>query len=181
MKFGLFYQLPCAPTQEVAARFRQAAGPLFGLLSKYLGDQWTVGDWEGLQAAARRDLPSWLIAMRDRIIPQTDEAPQDLKEYDPEWGRATFTGTLGASCDHAQMLAAVKVPMLYTHHFRRIDAESGALIWAASDQQAAYACKLVRAAGQRIEYRSFNTVGHRMHSLDCQLFAHTLIEWASTL
>jgi pimeloyl-ACP methyl ester carboxylesterase len=54
---------------------RQPAGPLFGLLSKYLGDQWTVGDWQGLKSAARRDLPSWLAVMRDRIIPQTEEPP----------------------------------------------------------------------------------------------------------
>ena len=47
--------------------------------------------------------------------PQTDEPPQNLKEYDPEWARASFTGTQTASCDHAQMLAAVKVPVLYTH------------------------------------------------------------------
>jgi hypothetical protein len=119
--------------------------------------------------------------MGDRIIPQTDKPPQELKEYDPEWGRATFTGTLGASCEHAQMLAAVKVPMLYTHHLRSIDVESGGLFGAASDQQAAYACELIRSAGQRIEYRSLKTVGHRMHSLDPQLFAHTLIEWSSTL
>jgi pimeloyl-ACP methyl ester carboxylesterase len=160
---------------------RQSAGPLFGLLSKYLGDQWTVGYWDGLKAAAPRELPSWLTAMRDRIIPQTNEPPQELKEYDPEWGRATFNGTLAASCDHARMLAAVKVPVLYTHHFRAIDPESGALVGAASDQQAEYACKLMRSAGQRIDYQSFPTMGHRMHSLDPQLFAKTLIEWASTL
>jgi pimeloyl-ACP methyl ester carboxylesterase len=28
---------------------RQSPGPLFGLLSKYLGDQWTVGDWKALR------------------------------------------------------------------------------------------------------------------------------------
>jgi pimeloyl-ACP methyl ester carboxylesterase len=119
--------------------------------------------------------------MRDRIIPQTDEPTQELKEYDPEWARAFISGTVAASCDHAQMLAAVKVPILYTHHFRAIDSESGALIGAASDQQAAYACKMMHSAGQRVDYRSFPTIGHRMHSLDPQLFAQALIEWASSL
>jgi pimeloyl-ACP methyl ester carboxylesterase len=61
---------------------RQAAGPLFGLLWKYLGEQWSVGDWEGLKVAARRDLPASLAAMRDRLIPQSYEPPQELKEYD---------------------------------------------------------------------------------------------------
>jgi hypothetical protein len=79
------------------------------------------------------------------------------------------------------MLAAVKVPVLYTHHARAIDPESGALIGAASDQQAAHACILMRFTGQRVDYRSFPTMGHRMHSLDPQLFVQTLIEWVSTL
>jgi len=79
------------------------------------------------------------------------------------------------------MLAAIRVPALYTHHSRAIDQESGALIGAASDQQAGYACKRMRSAGQRFDYRSFLTIGHRMHSLDPQLFAQTLIEWSATL
>jgi pimeloyl-ACP methyl ester carboxylesterase len=160
---------------------RQATGALFGLLSKYLGDQWTVGDWHGLKAAALRELPSSLGLMRDRIIPQTDEPTQELREYDPEWARAFISGTVAASCDHAQMLAAVKVPVLYTHHFRAIDSESGALVGAASDQQAAYACRVMHSAGQRVDYRSFPAMGHRMHSMDPQLFAQTLVDWASSL
>src|ERR1700735_4744521 len=31
---------------------RQAIGPIFFLMSKYLGDQWSVGDWSGMHAAA---------------------------------------------------------------------------------------------------------------------------------
>ena len=49
------------------------------------------------------------------------EPPQNLKEYDPEWARAFWTGTVAASCDHARMLASVKVPVLLTHHFRMVD------------------------------------------------------------
>jgi pimeloyl-ACP methyl ester carboxylesterase len=100
---------------------------------------------------------------------------------DPEWARAFSTGTVAASCDHAKMLAAVKVPVLYTHHLRSTDPESGALIGAASDQQAAYACELIRSAGQRVDYRSFPTMGHLMHQQDPPLFGQTLDEWASTL
>jgi pimeloyl-ACP methyl ester carboxylesterase len=160
---------------------RQGAGPFFALLSKYLGDQWSIGDWVGLQAAAARELRGYASGMAGRLIPPTGEPPQNLKEYDPEWARASCAGTLAASCDHAQMLAVVKVPVLYTHHFRSIDPQSGTHLGAASDRQAAYACELVRTAGQGVDYRSFPTMGHYMHSQDPELFAQTLGKWASTL
>jgi pimeloyl-ACP methyl ester carboxylesterase len=73
---------------------RQGLGPLFALLSKYLGDQWSVGDWVGLQAAISRELGGYASVMAPRLIPQTDEPPQNLKEYDPEWARAFCAGTL---------------------------------------------------------------------------------------
>ena len=168
-------------TTSCGDSIRQGAGPFFALLSKYLGDQWSVGDWAGLQTAAPRELRGSSAGMAGRLIPATGEPPQHLKEYDPEWARATSAGTLAASCDHAQMLAAVKVPVLYTHHFRSIDPESGVHLGAASDRQAAYACELIRSAGQRIDYRSLPTMGHYMHSQDPRLFTQTLVEWASTL
>ena len=46
---------------------------------------------------------------RCRFIRSPDEPPQKLKEYDPEWGRAFWAGTVGASCDHERMLRNVKV------------------------------------------------------------------------
>ena len=160
---------------------RQLAGPFFALLSKYLGDQWSIGDWSGLQTIGVRGLRGYAAAMASRLIPLTGEPPQHLKEYDPEWARATSNGSLAASCDHAQMLASVKVPVLYTHHFRNIDPQSGAHLGAASDRQAAYVCELIRSAGQRIDYRSFPTMGHYMHVQNPQLFAHTLVEWSATI
>ena len=55
-----------------------------------------------------------------------EEPPQELKEYDPEWGRAFWTGTVAASCDHERMLRSVKVPhVLLTHHFRVVDEATG--------------------------------------------------------
>jgi len=63
---------------------RQFAGPAFALNAKYLGEQWSIGDWHGLVEALRRLLPPgagppWLA----------DEAPpQNMKEYDPGWGKA---------------------------------------------------------------------------------------------
>jgi hypothetical protein len=85
------------------------------------------------------------------------------------------------------MTARAENPLdaLPTHHSRSIDPESRALIGAASDQQASRACELMRLAGQRVDYHSFPTMGHRVHSLDLdpELFARTLVlvEWAQTL
>jgi pimeloyl-ACP methyl ester carboxylesterase len=156
---------------------QSAVSAIFALRSKFLGDQWSVGQWVAFKEAARRELRPGL----EMSIPQTDEPPQNLKEYDPEWARAFVSGMAAASCDHARMLAAVKVPVLYTHHFRSIEPPSGILNGAASDQQAACACELMRSAGQRVDYRSFPTMGHAMHQQDPQLFVQTFIEWSSTL
>ena len=35
---------------------------MFALWRKYLGDQWTIGDWEAMVAAAPDELPRWLAA-----------------------------------------------------------------------------------------------------------------------
>ena len=80
-----------------------------------------------------------------------DEPPQNLKEYDPEWGRAFWTGTVAASCDHARMLKAVKVPVLFTHHFRHVDEATGFVMGAISDLQAGRVRALVEEAGQPFE------------------------------
>src|SRR5215510_9863858 len=65
---------------------RQCAGPFFALLSQFLGDQWSIGDWTGLQAAARQLDSGTLAAVQaGRLVLQTDQPPQNLKEYDPEW------------------------------------------------------------------------------------------------
>ena len=85
-------------------------------------------------AAAPETLPAWLAG----VFPMPAEPPQTpASEYDPEWGRAFWTGTVGASCDHDRMLRAVKVPVLLTHHFRHVDPTTGLLMGAASDTQVA--------------------------------------------
>ena len=149
------------------------------LWSRYLGDQWSIGDWDGMIAAAPREVPPGIAAIVAGRA--EDGVPQRLKEYDPEWGRAFWTGTVAASCDHARMLASVKVPVLFTHHFRNIDEATGTLMGASSDLQAMRACELIRAAGQPVDYQSFPAMGHSMHGQDPQLFADTLIAWAATL
>ena len=109
------------------------------------------------------------------------EPTQNLKEYDPEWGRAFWSGAVAASCDHARMLARVKVPVLMTHHLRFVDESTGRLMGAISDVQAARVKELVTAAGQRFDYKSFPAMGQMVHSQDPKLFADTLIEWATQL
>jgi pimeloyl-ACP methyl ester carboxylesterase len=162
---------------------RQCIGPVFALYSKWLGDQWSIGNWEGLQAAAPRELPAWIAMLLDPMLSGGNTAgpPQNLKEYDPEWGRAFWSGTVAASCDHARMLSSVKVPVLFTHHFRHIAEETGFLMGAISDLQAARARELVAAAGQPFEYRSFPEMPHSMHGADPKRFVQTLVEWATTL
>jgi pimeloyl-ACP methyl ester carboxylesterase len=154
---------------------RQGIGVIFWLWSTYLGDQWSIGDWEGAVAAAPEVLPRW---MQPAFVPP-DTPPQTIKEYDPEWGRAFHSGTVAASCDHERMLGSVKVPVLLTHHFRKVDPESGCLMGALSDLQANRVRGLLAAAGVTVDYRSFEQMGHSMHGQDPSLFARTVVDWAS--
>ena len=135
-------------------------GGVFRSWSQFLGDQWSIGAWEELREG---------------------EPPQNLKEYDPEWGRAFWSGSVAASCDHERMLRSVKVPVLFTHHFRRVDEATGVLLGASSDLQAARVCELLREAGVSVDYRSFDEMGHSMHGQDPQLFTDTVVDWASKL
>ncbi|HEY2287280.1 MAG TPA: alpha/beta hydrolase [Streptosporangiaceae bacterium] len=171
---------------------RQAIGPLFAMWNKWLGDQWSIGDWPGMLAATPLELPERILRALAAMMGDGGgepglsagpaiEPPQNLKEYDPEWGRAFWTGTVGASCDHERMLASVRVPVLFTHHFRRVDEASGTLLGAISDLQAARARELVEGAGQRFDYQSFPEMPHSMHGADPALFARTVTEWASAL
>ena len=156
---------------------RQGIGSMFHLWNTYLGDQWSIGDWDGVVAAAPTFLPPW---MQGLFSPRA-EPPQNLREYDPEWGRAFWTGSVAASCDHERMLRAAKVPVLLTHHFRRVDDETGVLMGALSDVQATRVRELLREAGVPVDYRSFETMGHSMHGQDPQLFTDTLVDWVSSL
>ena len=165
---------------------RQGMGPVFAVWSKWLGDQWSVGDWAGSLRAIPREVPPVLLgglaAMADAQSPPPGaEPPQNLREYDPEWARAFVTGTVGAGCDHAAMLASVRVPVLFTHHFRRVDPATGHLLGAIADQQADRVRQLVEAAGQPFTYRSFPEMPHSMHGSDPELYARTVTDWASTL
>ena len=170
--FGMEFRTTCGHNQH-----QSLVSLMFTAFSKYLGDQWSIGDWRGFVAAVRTTMPPMLAAR------PYDEAspPQMLKEYDPEWARATIEGTLSASCDHARMLAHVKTPVLLTHHFRGIEPVTGLFGGALSDEQAAHAGALVTSNRQRFDYQSFPEMGHFMHAQDPDLYARVVTEWVETL
>ena len=152
---------------------RQTIGPMFDLWSTFLGNQWSIGAWDAMREGAATHLPEHL-----RFIPLAAEPPQNLKEYDPEWGRAFWTGTVAAACDHERMLRSVKVgSVLLTHHRRNLDETTGVLLGAMSDQQAQRVRDLLSEAGVTVDYRSFPEVGHAMHGERPDLFVDTLLDW----
>ncbi len=165
---------------------RQSIGPLFSLWNKYLGDQWSLGDWDGLQQAIPQMLPMTMLRGIAAMFPppegpQPAGIPQNLKEYDPEWGRAFVSGAATASCDHATMLSNAKVPVLLTHHFHATDETTGTLVGALSDLQARRAGDLVTAAGQDFTVLSFPDMPHAMHSYQPKLYTDTVVDWARRL
>jgi len=149
---------------------------IFTAFSKYLGDQWSVGDWAGFVHTVKTEMPPVLAAR-----PYGDTPPQTLKEYDPEWARACIEGTISASCDHASMLSQVKVPVLLTHHLRAIEPTTGLFMGALSDEQAARVGELIKARGQRFDYQTFPAMGHSMHGQDPVLYARVASEWIASL
>ncbi len=170
----------------VGQSIRQGIGPLFALWNKYLGDQWSIGDWDGLQPAIPRTLPLWMLKGIGAMFPPiegapTEGIPQNLKEYDPEWGRAFASGIATASCDHDNMIASVKVPVLFTQHFYSVDESTGNLVGALSDLQANRVKQLVVEAGQDLTFHAFPEMPHAMHLYEPKLFTDTVTEWASGL
>jgi pimeloyl-ACP methyl ester carboxylesterase len=183
---GAYYEDPPLFASDVrpavGQSIRQSIGPIFAVMAKYLGDQWSIGDWGGMVTALPTELPGWMTMLAGAFGMSGDDGPpQALKEYDPEWGRAFWTGAFYASCDHERMLRSVKVPVLFTHHFRMIDEPTGALMGATSDVQAARVRQLVTDAGQSCEYVSLPATPHSLHGTDPQLYVDTLVGWAETL
>jgi pimeloyl-ACP methyl ester carboxylesterase len=182
---GAYYEDPPLFSSDVrpavGQSLRQAIGPVFDLMATYLGDQWSIGDWDGMVAAIPTDLPPWMSMVAGAFGAGGDGPPQTLKEYDPEWGRAFWSGAFYGSCDHERMLSAVKVPVLYTHHFRMIDEPTGALLGATTDLQADRVRQLVTAAGQPFEYVDLPETPHSLHGTDPRRYVDTLVGWAGTL
>ncbi|MGH6911095.1 MAG: alpha/beta fold hydrolase, partial [Phenylobacterium sp.] len=154
-------------TPAYAPSIRQTiVGPVFERLATYLGNQWSVGDFAGL---------------RGGMGGPAAQPPQNLREYDPEWGRAHVEGTVAASCRHDRMLASVKTPVLLTHHGRRVDEATGRLIGALTDFQARRAGEIIKGTGQPFEYVSLPDAAHAMHETQPARFAGVVRDWAKNL
>lgn len=183
---GALYEDPPLFASELAPEcgpgMRQGLGPYFGLLNKYLGDQWSIGDWEGfLAAGAEADLAPMVKARTRALAAAGAEPPQNFKEYDPEWGRACATGSISAGCDHGRMLRQVRCPVLLTHHSWEIDEATGNINGALSGLQAQRVQELVAAAGQPIKYEVFPEMPHSMHRTAPEQYARLLLDWATGL
>jgi len=135
---------------------------------------------------ARRRLGRPQDGSRDRSlavpahVPLPGEPPQNLKEYDPKWSRASWEGTVAKNCPHETLLAQVKRPVLLTHHMRYVNPETGNLLGAMTDLQAAKARELMAAAGVPIEYASLPDAAHAMHNIDPKRFADLVAGWEET-
>lgn len=162
-------------TPAIGQGIRQAVGPGFRLMRDYLGDQWSVGDWEGFCAANARDFPEMKAWFNPSVV------PQNLQEYDPEWARVFYEGTVALNCPHDVMLAAVKAPILLTHHARTVNPANGNLVGALSDEQAARARELIETAGVEVAYESVPDALHMMHQFDPKRYARLLTDWAECL
>jgi pimeloyl-ACP methyl ester carboxylesterase len=171
----------------VGPSIRQAIGYRFRLLHKWLGAQWSVGDVAGLRKAMATETPAWIFSAIDAAVAADNEPPlpgvndEMLREYDPEWADAFYTGRVGLTCDHENMLGQVKVPVLFTHHFRVTDPETGNLLGAISDQQVSHVRKLIEGTGNPFTYRSFEAMPHSMHGADPATFVQAIDEWVETL
>lgn len=153
-------------------------GSMFRIWSRHLGDQWSIGDWEGLVKAIDEGPSSVNSRM---LFPDPTQPPQNFREYDPEWARAFYDGTVAVNCPHDRMLSQVKTPVLITHHMRSVHPETGAPTGALTEEQAHRAKQLVEAAGQRCDYQDHPTAMHMMHLFDPELFAETVTKWEQSL
>lgn len=177
---GTFLEDPPLFSSELLPRhgqsIEQAAAGIFRLWSTHLGDQWSVGDWAGYVNAIRTSENAGL-----RQVPVPDDAPQSMLEYDPEWARAFFEGTVAASCPHDRMLSKVNGPVMFTHHMRVVDPASGHLVGAVSDLQAEVSMSLMRGNGATVEYVSMPDAPHVLHTLDPDRYVEVLRTWAAGL
>lgn len=170
-----FFASELIPTCGHSVR-QTVVGPIFESYRNFLGDQWSVNNWVGMMAAMKRSGSPAIAA-----FPSPSEPPQNLKEYDPEWARAFWEGTVAINCPHDRMLAQVKVPALMTHHSRFIDPKNGILFGALSDLQAAKVCELVASSGAKIDYLSLPDATHVLHAADPARYIKALTDWAATL
>ena len=158
---------------------RQCIGPMFDLWSTYLGDQWSIGAWDAMRAAAP-DAAARAWMRRDRR--SRDEPPQNLKEYDPEWGRAFWTGTVAAvvrpRADAAQRQGRrCCSPTTSASSTTRPACCSGRCPTSRPQRVQ----ELLTEAGVARRVPLVPDVGHSMHGTGPELYVDTLLDWTATL
>ncbi|KAH8895625.1 alpha/beta-hydrolase [Thozetella sp. PMI_491] len=182
---GAIYEDPPLFASETTPAIGQSvmqtvAGPFFSLWYKWLGGQWTVGDVTGMAAAIPKEIPAWIQPYLALTSGPTG-LDISLTEYDPEFGAAFASGIVGLTCDHEAMLTHVKTPILFTHHSRLIDPETGNLLGAISDTQAQYVQDLITNNGNNsFTMLSFPLASHDMHSTDPGTYVTSITTWMAS-
>ncbi|KAI3394226.1 hypothetical protein diail_3001 [Diaporthe ilicicola] len=158
---------------------KSMAAAIFKIRHKWLGSQWSVGNTDGMHHAMMHELPTWIPRAVRGVMAKTKFGPvlPNVKEYDPEWAESFWDGRMGAGCDHENMLEQVRVPVLLTHHYRKVDVKSGALAGAISDMQVEHVKKLVEGGGNSFTYKSFPRMTHSMHGHDPACYVSTVTAW----
>ena len=124
-------------------------------MAKYLGDQWSIGDWDGDGRGAARRAPGLDGHDRRRLRDRRRRtAPGRSRSTTPSGagrsGPAPFYGVVRPRAHAAQ---SVKVPVLFTHHFRVDRRTRPARSWApAPTCRPQRVRQLVTDAGQPFEY-----------------------------
>ena len=120
-------------SRAVGHGIRQAIGPMFHLWSTYLGDQWSIGDWDGMRAAAPDVLPWWPPACSSsRPSRRRSSRSTTPSGAAPSGAAASPRRATTSGCSEPW-----SVPVLFTHHFRHSRPATGVLLGAVSDLQAA--------------------------------------------
>ena len=160
------------------------ADSLFRAWTKWIGPQWSIGNVEGMMKAMPLEMPTWL-SEAVATVKASGNTPighgPPPREYDPDWATAFYTGRGALTCDHEAMLKHVKVPVLFTHHFRYIDPSSGNLIGAISDVQVKHVRHLVEGTGNSFTYLSFPGQPHSMHGADPATYVKAVTGWLADM
>lgn len=158
---------------------------IFESHARWLGPQWSVGDWKRASDAIAQAFPREVAhdaAFTLDSAGSSDHVPQNMVEYDPEWARAYRTGSASAACDHRHMLASAHAPMLYTHHFRRTYPPSGLFLGAATEEQVEFTGQLITdQGGQRFDYISLPDAHHSLHAAEPQQYVDILTTWLTEI
>jgi pimeloyl-ACP methyl ester carboxylesterase len=90
---GAYYEDAPLFSSEIRPPFGQGMsqthGPMFQLVSRYLGGQWSVGDWHGLQQALARDLPPEIPRGLAKMAARSHAAGTHGGETGPASGEAS--------------------------------------------------------------------------------------------